>query len=94
MKRLSKSQKAIIDRHFEAKLSKKYNFRPINTMDDIRDGLLAGETSDKILNEAERNVSITSLLIANHDIIGLLTDAYKREVTREFKKLFNNLKIS
>jgi hypothetical protein len=95
MKRVTKFQKMLIEKHFEAKKTGQWDLNYVKTLAELKDAYFHGLTVKNSYETIEsRYVSITSQLIASTDIFAHLTGAYKRDMTRGFKTIFETLKIS
>ena len=95
MKRVTKRQAEIIKAHLDAKVSGKWNSREIKTAEDFKAAMEAGETNQAIFEELEiRCCSITSIILASSKLnMRYLSNAYKAEITKGFKKLLTTVGI-
>jgi hypothetical protein len=92
MKRITKVQKDIADRHIDAKFADKFDDVDFNDISGIISGLKAGKAYREILDEVElRHVNITSLMIGA--VLAHKTKAYQAGVYSGFKKFLTGIGI-
>jgi hypothetical protein len=94
MKRITPKQKQIIEMHLESARTGNWN-EPKTSREEVINGLRDGATYEGIHQEiVSRYVSITSQLYASPSVFGHTTGAYKKDYTKGFKILLNNLNIN
>lgn len=100
--KITKLQKQIVDAHLTASIKDSFDYPAlkcgeepkIKTKEQVIQLLAKGKTIYHVHKEIEtRYVSITSQLYASPHVFGLVTDAYKRDYTKGFKTLLNQLNI-
>lgn len=94
MKKITKLQKQIIEAHLNSAITGEWSApNGVATRQDVIDRLKAGDTLQGVHSEVEirSNTSVTSLLIAS--VFNNHSQAYKREYSKTFKILLNNLNI-
>ena len=95
MKRITKSQKSIVEKHLEAAKSGKWDY-PANSSERIGGALGQILSEGKTIEAVHQHivakcVSMTSTMIAG--VLGETTGAYKRDYTKGMKQLLNNLNV-
>jgi hypothetical protein len=84
MNRITKAQKAIADRHINAKFNDKFDAVDFKTREELVAGIKNGKAYKELLDEIEiRFVNITSLMIGA--VLNEKTVAYKNGVYKGFK---------
>lgn len=100
--KITKLQKQIVDAHLTASIKDSFDYPvlkcgeepKIKTKEQVIQLLAEGKTIYHVHKEIEtRYVSITSQLYASPHVFGVITDAYKRDYTKGFKTLLNQLNI-
>ena len=102
MKKITQLQKQIIEAHLKANFSSKLDnafdypdgSNELKTREDVIAALKQGKTIRNLHQEiAFRHVSMTSNLMASPNVFGHVSGAYRRDYTKGFKILLNNLNI-
>jgi hypothetical protein len=101
MKKITKTQKQIIDAHLSAADSGAWDidfpsgYPPQLHKETIVQALQEGKTIHALHDyvQEKSDISVTSLLMASADIFGHRSQAYKTKYTRTFKFLLDKLNI-
>jgi hypothetical protein len=92
MTRITKLQSDIVNAHIEAKKTNNFTATTFTSMDNMREQLLAGKTSNLLLEAAEiRYCPIPSIIMSN--TFDYESKAYIAGVRKGFKLVFKNLNI-
>lgn len=94
MKRITETQKKIINAHLVAFSKNEWSFHVPRTKEELIEGIKGGAVYEALHEEiATRYVSITSQLYASPNVFNHVTEAYRKQYTAGFKELLNNLNI-
>lgn len=101
MNRVTKRQKEIIEAHLTASLKDNFDYpcpkvgeRTISDVNDLRTALIDGKTIHQLHKTIEQKfVSVTSQLMASPQIMGHISEAYKKSYAKGFKELLTKLNI-
>jgi len=93
--KLSKLQKSIVNNHLQSKETGIWTSQPLDgTLECIKTELLAGRTIRALYETIEtRFCSVGSQIMAAPELLGHLSNDYKRNIRRGFAQVFTKLNI-